>query len=100
MTPQPATEYWFARRFPVGDSRNAFAPVHWKGWLASAAFIAALLIGGAAFAWMASRGFLVQGAVAFITTAFLAGGWFIVVASAKGDRSRTVQDYRKARERV
>jgi hypothetical protein len=100
VTQQPDTEYWFARRFPVSDRRNAFAPVHWKGWVASAAFVAALAIGGAAFAWMASRGYLIQGAIAFVAAAFLAGGWFIVVASAKGDRTRTVQDYRKARERV
>ena len=93
-------DYWFARRFPVSDRRNSFAPVHWKGWAASAVFVAALTAGGVAFAWMGASGYLIQGAIAFAVVAFLAGGWFIVVANAKGDRTRTVQDYRKARGRA
>lgn len=93
-------EYWFARRFPVGDARNAFAPVHWKGWLVSIAFVAALAIGGVAFAWLGAGGDMVTGVLVFVVAAVLAGGAFIAVANAKGDRARTVQDYRKAQERV
>lgn len=100
VTRNAAAEYWFARRFPVGDRRNSFAPVHWKGWLVSVAFVLGLGIGGIAFAWLGASGDVVQGALVFAVAALLAGGWFIAVATAKGDRARTVQDYRKAQERV
>lgn len=93
-------EYWFARRFPVGDPRNAFAPVHWKGFAVAGIFVAALVIGAIAFSWMAASGYLMQGAVVFITAAAVGGGWFITVATAKGDKTRTVADYQKAAPRV
>ncbi|MBC7770271.1 MAG: hypothetical protein H7124_15935 [Phycisphaerales bacterium] len=98
MSTQP--EYWFARRFAVGDRRNTFAPVHWKGFAATAVFIVALLIGGMAFAWMGASGDLLQGAILFAVCAFVAAGWFITVATAKGDKTRTVADYKKANPRV
>ncbi|HYD85846.1 MAG TPA: hypothetical protein VEA80_00060 [Vitreimonas sp.] len=93
-------EYWFARRFPVGDRRNAFAPVHWKGFVAAGVFVLTLLIGGFAFAWMGASGDLMWGSVVFAVTAFVSAGWFITVANAKGDKTRTVADYKKANSRV
>lgn len=93
-------EYWFARRFPVGDRRNAFAPVHWKGYAATAIYIIVLLVGGAAFVWMGANGDLLQGAIVFATAAVIGAGWFITVANAKGDKTRTVADYRKAKTGV
>lgn len=93
-------EYWFARRFPVGDPRNAYAPVHWKGYAASAVFVAALLIGGFAFAWMGASGDLLWGSIVFAVAALVSAGWFITVANAKGDKKRTVADYKKADPRV
>lgn len=94
------TEYWFARRFPVGDPRRAMAPVHWKGYVAAAIFVAALLIGALAFAWMGARGQIVQGAVAFIIAAAVGMVWFIGVAERTCDKARTVSDYQKERPRV
>lgn len=94
------TEYWFARRFPVSDRRNAFAPVHWKGYAASGVFVVALLMGGFAFAWMGASGDLVWGSIVFAISAIVAAGWFITVANAKGDKTRTVADYKKANTRV
>jgi hypothetical protein len=94
------SEYWFARRFPLDDPRQAMAPVHWKGYAVACVFLAALLIGGAAFAWMAVSGAIVQGAIVFACAAFVGGGWFIVVALSKGDKSRTVADYKKVRSRA
>jgi len=93
-------EYWFARRFPIGDRRNAYAPVHWKGFAASGVFVLALLIGGFAFAWMGASGDLIWGTAVFAITALVSAGWFITVANAKGDKTRTVADYKKANERV
>lgn len=91
----PVTQYWFARRFPVGDPRNAMAPVHWKGFAVAAAFGATLMIGALAFAWMGASGHLVQGIAVFAAAALVGGGWFVVVAQAKGDKTRTVADYKK-----
>jgi hypothetical protein len=93
------SEFWFARRFPLEHPRAGMAPVHWKGWAVVGVFIAALLIGGAAFAYMAARGSVVQGAVAFGVAAALGGAWFIVVSQSKGDKTRTIEDYKKDRSR-
>ena len=43
------TEYWFARRFPVGNPRNAMAPVSEQGWNVVRRFIA-WMVGGAILA--------------------------------------------------
>lgn len=93
-------EYWFARRFPVGNPRASYAPVHWKGWAVAAIYIAVLTIGGMGFAWMGATGYLVQGVVVFVVAAILGTGWFIIVARATGDSNRTVEDYRKAQPRA
>ena len=93
-------EYWFARRFPVSDPRSAFAPVHWKGFVATGIFVAALVIGGVAFAWMGASGYLLQGVFVFAMAALVAGGWFVTIANAKGDKRRTVADYKKATQSV
>jgi hypothetical protein len=94
------TEYWFARRFPVGDRRNAMAPVHRKGFAATGIYVAALVIGGLAFAWMGASGHLVQGTIVFAAAAIVGAVWFIVVSRAKGDPNRTVADSRKANPRA
>ncbi|OQW62058.1 MAG: hypothetical protein A4S17_08430 [Proteobacteria bacterium HN_bin10] len=88
-------EYWFARRFPLGDRRRAVAPVHWKGYVVAIIFAVALCIGGVAFAWMGASGYLMQGIVVFALAALVGGGWFITVANAKADHTRTVADYQK-----
>jgi hypothetical protein len=88
-------EYWFARRFPVGDPRKSYAPVHWKGWAVSLLFVTVLTIGGVAFAWMGASGYLIQGIVAFAVAAIVGGGWFLFVAELKADKTRTVEDYRR-----
>jgi hypothetical protein len=100
VTRKAATEYWFARRFPVGDRRSAFSPVHWKGWAASMAFLSALAAGGSAFAWLGASGQIVEGVAVFATTALMSMACFIAIANVKGDKTRTVQDYRKAQARV
>jgi len=94
------TQFWFARRFPPGNPRNAFAPVTWQGYAATAVFVVVLAIGGLAFAWMGASGNLMQGAIVFAIASLVGGGWFITIANAKGDRTRTVADYRKAKTRV
>ncbi len=92
-------EYWFARRFPPSDRRRAMAPVHWKGYAVTLAFVSGLTLGGVAFAWMGASGYFWQGVVVFAIAALVSGGWFIAVATAKGDPQRTVADYRSGNAR-
>ena len=93
-------EYWFARRFPLGDGRSGMAPVHWKGWMVAVGFVAALAISGAFGAWLMSLGQTIKGAAAFGLGAFGASLGFIRVANTKGDHVNCVADYEKGKLRV
>jgi hypothetical protein len=94
------TEYWFARRFPVGSPRNAMAPVHWKGYAIVAVYVTLLALGGVAFAWLGASGELIKGAVIFAAAAVVGAGLFIGLSSIKGDQTRTVAEYRRDARRV
>lgn len=100
MTPTPPRVYWFARRYPLGDARQAMAPVHWKGWCVALAFVGLLLGGAGAFVWFTLHDNILEGAAMFGVLAFLAGAWFVLMTMANGDRVRTVADYREERKRV
>lgn len=93
VTP-PDRDAWFARRFPVGDPRNSMAPVHRRGWMVAGGFMAALGLGALGFFALALFGFLIAGILVFIAMALLGGFGFVLVAQWKGDRTRTVADYR------
>lgn len=95
--PMKDREYWFARRFPLGDTRQGNAPVHWKGYAAALVFASALTVGGVAFAWLGGHGEMFIGAVVFGAVALVAGVWFTMTAKANGDPSRTVAAYGKDR---
>lgn len=91
-------EYWFARRYPLGNPRRAYAPVHWKGYAVSLVFVSALTAGGVAFAWFGANDNLFMGIMIFIGVAILAGAWFTLTAKANGDPVRTVAEYKKDKE--
>lgn len=93
-------EYWFARRYPLGDRRSAIAPVHWKGRAISAVYVAALSAGGGLFVWMGMTDRLLEGIAIFAIVAFVAALWFMLTARANGDPVRTVSDYKKDDRRV
>ncbi|MEZ5996275.1 MAG: hypothetical protein R3C25_11040 [Hyphomonadaceae bacterium] len=93
---EPA-EYWFARRFPLGQMRSGMAPVHWKGWAVVAAFVAALAAGGLLWAWFAARGDNGRGVFAFALMSAGAALGFIRTANKKGDHVHCVADYRKGK---
>jgi hypothetical protein len=88
------SDFWFARRFPLGHPRTAMAPVSREGWIVVVAFIVAMALGGIIFILLALAGAFVLGLVVFVLLAAAGGGLFILLASAKGDASRTVHDYR------
>jgi len=94
-------EFWFARRFPLGHSRQGYAPVHWKGWAATFVFLAALGAGAAFFLWdaMVEENF-VQGAAVFIVAAFVGTAWYLLVVRANSDTLHTVADYKEGQPRV
>ncbi len=94
------TEYWFARRFPVGDPRNAMAPVHWKGYAVVGAYVTLLVLGGVAFAWLGASGQLLLGGAVFAAAAIFGASLFIAMSNTRGDKMRTVTDYRKEVRRV
>lgn len=96
--PVTEREYWFARRFPLGHPRQAYAPVHWKGYALSLVFVAALTGGGVAFAWLGASGNMFMGVAVFAVVALLAGLWFTLTAKANGDPLRTVADYKKDKQ--
>lgn len=93
-------EYWFARRFPIGNPRSGMAPVHWKGWIVSIAFVLVMLGGGAAFIWYALRDEFIHGVAIFGVLAIVFGGWFVLVSKANGDHVRTVADYKREKSGV
>ena len=88
------SDYWFARRFPLGHPRNAMAPVSREGWIVVVLFIAAMAVGGIAFIALALAGAFILGLVVFVLLAAAGGGLFILLAGMKGDSGRTVDDYR------
>jgi hypothetical protein len=96
----PVSDYWFARRFPVGNPRNAMAPVNWKGYAIVAAYVTLLVLGGLGFAWFGASGQLILGATAFAAAAVIGAGLFIGLSIMKGDKTRTVAEYRKDARRV
>lgn len=89
------TEYWFARRFPLGHPRAGMSPIHWKGYAVVAAFVMTLVIGGIAFAWLGASDRMPEGVAIFAFLAFLGTAFYLTVARQKGDRVRTVADYRR-----
>ena len=89
------SEFWFARRFPVGHRRNAMSPVSSEGWLVVYAFIAAMGVGALLFLWLGLSGSIVAGVIVFVLFAIAGGGGFLWMAGTKGDTARTVDDYRR-----
>ncbi len=98
---KPEPEFWFARRFPLGDTRQAYAPVHWKGWVSTFVFLAALAAGGAVFAWdaLVEQNFI-QGFAVFIVACLTGTAWYLLVVRANSDTLNTVADYKKGKPRV
>lgn len=93
-------QYWFARRYPVGNPRQAMAPVHWKGWLMTLFFVLVLTFGGGLFVWFGMQEQFAQGVLLFGLIGFVATAWFTLLIRANGDKVHTVEDYKKGRVRV
>jgi hypothetical protein len=106
-------EYWFARRFPVGDRRNAMSPVTPEGyriawtfvlWMVGGALAALVLLslGGWAMYALGPTSVVtwLLGAltpVVFIGCAVYGAWYFISQAKERGDHQHTVDDYKQGR---
>jgi hypothetical protein len=91
------TEYWFARRFPVGSPRNSMAPVSRKAMYIAWAFVGGMVLGGLCFLFLGLNGQLIGGAIVFALMAAASGSMFIGMAVTKGDKQHTVDDYKAGR---
>lgn len=98
----PPSRYWFARRFPLTDKRNAMAPVSPEGFRVAWTFVG-WMVGGAIGAgltlllglWVPYLGLLAP--VVFIACAIYGGWYFITQAQTHGDHQHTVADYKAGR---
>ena len=90
-------KYWFARRFPVGHPRNAMAPVSREGWWVVWVFVAAVVVGALGLLFLGMNGQIVSGIAMFVILALLGGAMFIGMAQTRGDKDRTVEDYKAGR---
>ncbi|HQZ12608.1 MAG TPA: hypothetical protein PK286_06945 [Devosia sp.] len=98
-------KYWFARRHPVGDARNAMAPVAPEGWQVVRTFVSWMTGGAIAAVVLVLLGLNLGGqwwlyvlaAVVYVGCTVY-GAWYLVTTSkARGDHSKTVDDYKAGR---
>jgi hypothetical protein len=59
-----------------------------------------LTVGGIAFAWLGASDRMAEGVAIFVFLAFLGTIFYLTVARQKGDRVRTVADYRREKQRA
>jgi len=88
-------DVWFARRFPVGNPRNALAPVSREGWIVAWVFVGAMVLAALIFIYLTYREQFATGLILFIVISMAAGIFFVVVASKKSDLTRTLEDYKQ-----
>ena len=97
------SEYWFARRFPVGHPRNAMSPINDKGYAVVRQFIGWMVGGAIAALIIVLAGLFVLpyvwiGAPFIFVACAIFGAWtFILAAQQHGDHNHTVDDYRAGR---
>lgn len=89
-------EYWFARRFPIGNPRGSMSPVHWKGNLMFGVFAASMALGAFGFALAAVAGQFAWGVIVFAALAAMGAGILFFAVATRGDQTKTVADYRSA----
>jgi hypothetical protein len=91
--------YWFARRFPVDQvQNNRMAPVSSEGWAVVALFAGCLIAGAVGlflFSFAYRQPFI--GIVTMAGFAIAGAAAFIFLASIKGDKTHTVEDYQSRR---
>jgi hypothetical protein len=88
------SDYWFARRYPVGSGRNAVSPVSREGRLVFVYWAVAMFVGALAWAFLAWRGVFFGGLIVYVVVVVLASLLLFMAVMRKSDHTRTVADYR------
>lgn len=91
------TEYWYARRFPIGHWRNAMAPISPKARRVAWVFFGGMAAGMTAFFISGFAGYWQIGAVIFAVLAAYSSWYYFFVPIKRFDRYHTVEDYRMGR---
>jgi membrane protein implicated in regulation of membrane protease activity len=73
------------------------APVSREGWWVVWVFVAAVVVGALGLLFLGMNGQIVSGTAMFVILALLGGGMFIGMAQTRGDKDRTVEDYKAGR---
>ena len=94
-------KYWFARQFPVDQVQsNRMGPVSSEGWAVVALFVGCMVAGAVGlflFSFTYRAPFV--GVVTMVVFSIIGAGAFISLASLKGDKQHTVDDYKAGRVR-
>ena len=94
-------KYWFARRFPVDQvQNNRMAPISSEGWAVVALFAGCMVAGAVGlflFSFAYREPFI--GVVTMAVFAIAGAAAFIALASIKGDKNHTIDDYKAGRVR-
>ncbi len=94
------SEYWFARRHPIGAMRGGMTPVHWKGWAVRAVYGVILVAAVGIAVWCMNNDRPAMGVASLVALPFAGALWLIQTTHKKGDHSRTVAEYRGDKARV
>ncbi|MEJ0098149.1 MAG: hypothetical protein WDM84_09880 [Bauldia sp.] len=92
-----SSRYWFAILSRSGVGNPRMTPVSREGWLVVGGFVAAMLVGALLFVWQMIADHVAAGVILFALFAIIGAGGFLWASVAKGDRTRTVADYRAMR---
>lgn len=96
----PVTEYWFARRYPLGHARGTMAPVHWKGWVVMLTYALGLTAALFTLAYFYRQMETMEGVLGFVLISFVFTVWYFSVRRMRGDPIRSVADYDGGKPRV
>ncbi|HWA00725.1 MAG TPA: hypothetical protein VG841_10475 [Caulobacterales bacterium] len=91
------SEYWFARRHPIGAMRGGMSPVHWKGWAARAVYGTILIAAVAGAAWGAMNDHVALGVALLVALPFAGTLWLVQTIHKKGDHAHTAAEYREGK---
>jgi fatty acid desaturase len=93
------SDYWFARRYPIGSGRNSVSPVSREGRLVFVYWAAAMFVGALVWAFLAWRGVFFGGLIVYVVVVLLACWLLFTAILRKTDHARTVDDYRRIQAR-
>ncbi|MEJ0012591.1 MAG: hypothetical protein WDM94_08185 [Bauldia sp.] len=92
-----SSRYWFAVLSRTGVGNPRMSPVSSEGWLVVAGFVASMFVGALLFVWLMIADHPAAGVILFVLFAVVGAGGFLWASVARGDKARTVAEYRAMR---